>query len=69
MQHILGMQEGSLLPKYVKRICRFRFLFNFALDKAGTETEKRIKLGFIFSVVAPTMLPAGSIVRALYHKL
>ena len=53
MQHMLGMQEGSLLPKYVKRICRFRFLCNFALDNAGTEMLKRIALGFIFSVVVP----------------
>ena len=53
MQHILGMQEGSLLPKYVKRISRFRFLCNFALDKAGTKMLKRIALGFIFSVVDP----------------
>jgi hypothetical protein len=32
-----GTQEISLLPKYVKQICWFRFLCNFALDNAGTE--------------------------------
>jgi len=53
MQHILGMQEGSLLPKYVKQISRFCFLCNFALDNAGTEMLKHIALGFIFSVVVP----------------
>ena len=51
MQNILGMQERSLLPKYMKRISRFRFLRNFALNNAGM--LKRIALGFIFSVVVP----------------
>ena len=53
MQHILGMQEGSLLPKYVKQISRFRFLCNCALDNTGTEMLKHSALGFILSVVVP----------------
>ena len=51
MQHILAMQEISLLIKYVKYISRFLFLCNFALDNAGTEMLKRIALAFIFSVL------------------
>jgi len=51
MQHVLGMQEISLLPKYIKQISSFPFLCNFALDNAGTEMVKRIALAFIFFVV------------------
>jgi len=35
MQHVLGMKEISLLPKYAKRISRFLFLCGFAFDNAG----------------------------------
>jgi hypothetical protein len=35
MHHVLGMQEISLLPKYVKQVSRFLFLCNFALDNHG----------------------------------
>ena len=51
MQHVLGMQEISLLPKYVKQISSFLLLCNFALDNGGTEMVKRIALAFILFVV------------------
>jgi hypothetical protein len=51
MQHVLGMQEISLLPKYVKQISRVFFLCDFALDNAGTLMLKRLALAFIFTVV------------------
>ena len=53
MQHILEMQEGALLPKYVKQISRLFSLCNFALDNVGTEMLKHSALGFILSVVYP----------------
>jgi hypothetical protein len=50
VQRVLGMQEIFLL-KYVRRISRFLFLRNFALDNAGTEMLKHIVVAFIFSLV------------------
>jgi len=49
--HVLGMQDVSLLPKYVKRICRFLLLCDFALDNAGISMLQRTALAFIFTLV------------------
>ena len=69
MQHILGMQEGFLLPEHVKRISRFRFIRNFALDNAGTEMLKRIALGFIFPVVVPIHCKSGLLLLLMLLSL